>query len=227
MEFLPHGNRYARDASYVVPISAEGRDVVIIGGGDTGADCYGTAIRQGARSVTQIDINPQASEQRPASDPWPVHARVLRLSSAHEEGGQRAYALSTVALAGDAEGRVSAVTVVEGTRVDRVFTPTPGTERELPAQLVILALGFTGPERGPVVEALGLGLDERGGLVRDESYMTGVPGVFVAGDAGRGQSLVVWAIAEGRAAAAGVDAYLCGQSELPVPISPSSRPLSA
>ncbi|RZS87167.1 glutamate synthase (NADH) small subunit [Motilibacter rhizosphaerae] len=226
MDYLPHGNRTARDATYVPAITAEGKDVVIIGGGDTGADCYGTAIRQGARSITQIDINPQAPTDRPEHDPWPVHARVLRLSSAHEEGGERAYALNTVELVGDGAGSIAEIVVVEGTRVERVFTPTAGTERHLPAQLVILALGFTGPERSPLLAGLGVELDARGGLVRDEDYMTRVPGVFVAGDAGRGQSLVVWAIAEGRAAAAGIDAYLTGATELPFPIPPSARPLA-
>ncbi|RZS82869.1 glutamate synthase (NADH) small subunit [Motilibacter rhizosphaerae] len=226
MEFLPHANRYARDATYAVPVTAEGKDVVIIGGGDTGADCLGTSLRQGARSVTQLEIMPRPTDSRPGTQPWPTYPMVYRVSSAHEEGGERVYAVNTQEFLGDEDGAVRALRLVEVRMVDGRFEPVPGTEREIPAQLVLLAMGFVGPEKGSLVEQLGLQLDPRGALVRDAQYASNVPGVFVAGDCGRGQSLIVWAIAEGRSAAAGADAYLRGgASELPVPIQPTARPL--
>jgi glutamate synthase (NADPH/NADH) small chain len=226
MEFLPHGNRYAKDATYQVPVSAEGKDVVIIGGGDTGADCLGTVIRQGAKSVTQLEILPRPSDARPAHQPWPTYPMVYRVSSAHEEGGQRMYAVNTTAFLGDEDGNVRALRLIEVRMADGRFEPVPGTEREIPAQLVLLAMGFLGPEKGGLVDQLGVELDARGNIVRNASYASSVPNVFVAGDCGRGQSLIVWAIAEGRSAAAGVDAYLRGgESELPAPIPPTARPL--
>jgi glutamate synthase (NADPH) small chain len=225
MEYLPHGNRAALDPGYETPISAAGRDVVIIGGGDTGADCLGTAHRQGARSVTQLEILPEPPPTRPDSTPWPTWPLVLRTSSAHEEGGQRVYSVSTQRFLGDEQGRVRALALVEVEMVDGRFAPVEGTERELPADLVLLAMGFLGPEPGGLLEQLGLATDARGNVVRDSAYMTPVPGVFVAGDAGRGQSLIVWAIAEGRSCAAAVDRWLTGETTLHAPVPPTARPL--
>jgi glutamate synthase (NADPH/NADH) small chain len=227
MEYLPPANRAALDPSYAVPVSARGKHVVIIGGGDTGADCLGTAHRQGAASVTQLEIMPRPADERPASTPWPTWPLIFRTSSAHEEGGERVYAVSTSRLVGDQENRVRALELAEVTMVDGRFQPVEGTTRVIPADLVLLAMGFTGPQQAGLVEQLGVDLDARGNVTRDESFMTSVPGVFAAGDAGRGQSLIVWAIAEGRAAASGVDAWLTGQpSVLPRPIAPTARPLA-
>jgi glutamate synthase (NADPH/NADH) small chain len=221
MEYLPQSNRASLGHEVPGQITAAGKDVVIIGGGDTGADCLGTAIRQGARTVTQLEILAQPPMQRPEHQPWPTYPMVFRVSSAHEEAGERVYAVSTQELVGEG-GRVRALRLVE---VDAAFRPVAGTEREIPAELVLLAMGFTGPERSGLLEQLGVELDERGNVARDASYATSVDGVFVAGDAGRGQSLVVWAIAEGRAAAAAVDRYLTGDTSLPSPIPPTARPL--
>jgi glutamate synthase (NADPH/NADH) small chain len=227
MEYLPHANRAALDPAYEVPVSARGKHVVIIGGGDTGADCLGTAHRQGAASVTQLEIMPRPADERPSTNPWPTWPLVYRTSSAHEEGGERVYAVSTNRLVGDDDGRVRSLELVEVVMADGRFEPVEGTTREIPAELVLLAMGFTGPQQPGVVEQLGVDLDPRGNVVRDDDYMTSVPGVFVAGDAGRGQSLIVWAIAEGRAAASGVDAWLTGRpSHLPRPIEPTARPLA-
>jgi glutamate synthase (NADPH) small chain len=206
-------------------ISARGRHVVIIGGGDTGADCLGTAHRQGAASVTQLEILPRPPDERPASQPWPTHPAIFRVSSAHEEGGARVYAVSTERFLGDDNGRVRALVLVEVERSGAGFAPVPGTERELPCDLVLLAMGFTGAERGPLMTGLGVEFDDRGNVARDGTFATSAPGVFVAGDMGRGQSLIVWAIAEGRSAAAAVDAYLCGDTALPTAIKPSAAPL--
>jgi glutamate synthase (NADPH) small chain len=222
MEFLPQSNRASLGQDVPDQITATGRDVVIIGGGDTGADCLGTAIRQGAASVTQLEILAQPPVDRPAGQPWPTYPMTFRVSSAHEEAGDRVYAVSTQEFLGDQSGRVRALRLVE---VDASFQPVEGTEREIPAGLVLLAMGFTGPERPGLLEQLGVDLDERGNVARDTSYASSVDGVFVAGDAGRGQSLIVWAIAEGRAAAAAVDAYLTGATSLPSPIPPTARPL--
>jgi glutamate synthase (NADPH/NADH) small chain len=226
MEFLPPANRVALGEPVIDQISADGKDVVIIGGGDTGADCLGTSIRQGARSVTQLEIMPRPSEERPSSQPWPTYPMLYRVSSAHEEAGERVYAISTQRFLGDEHGRVSALQLVEVEMVDGRFTPVEGSERVLPAQLVLLAMGFTGPAADTLVADLGVALDERGNVARNRSYASSVPGVFVAGDAGRGQSLIVWAIAEGRACAAGVDAHLCGSTTLPAPIPPTARSLA-
>src|ERR671910_556193 len=226
MEFLPQANRVALGEAPTADdseqILATGKDVVIIGGGDTGADCLGTSIRQGARSITQLEIMPQPGEDRPSGQPWPTYPMTFRVSSAHEEGGDRVYAVSTQEFVGDGDGRVAGLRLVE---VDAKFQPVEGTEREIPAQLVLLAMGFVGPEKAGLVEQLGVELDERGNVRRDESYAASVPGVYVAGDVGRGQSLIVWAIAEGRSAAASVDAFLTGQTALPVAIPPTARPL--
>jgi glutamate synthase (NADPH/NADH) small chain len=206
-------------------ISARGRDVVIIGGGDTGADCLGTALRQGAASVTQLEILPRPPGHRPASQPWPVHPAIFRVSGAHEEGGERVYAVSTQQFLGDENGRVRALVLMEAEPSGGGFQPVPGTERELACDLVLLAMGFTGAESGPLVADLGVEFDSRGNIARDGAFATSAPGVFVAGDAGRGQSLIVWAIAEGRSAAAAVDSYLCGDTILPASISPTAAPL--
>jgi glutamate synthase (NADPH) small chain len=226
MEFLPQANRAALGEDPVPTgadqITAAGKDVVIIGGGDTGADCLGTSIRQGAASVTQLEILAQPPADRPTHQPWPTYPMTFRVSSAHEEAGDRVYAVSTQEFLGDSDGGVRALRLVE---VDASFQPVAGSEREIPAQLVLLAMGFTGPEQPGLVEQLGVDLDERGTIARDASYATSVDGVFVAGDAARGQSLIVWAIAEGRAAAAAVDEYLTGHTSLPRPIPPTARPL--
>ncbi len=222
MEFLPQGNRAALGEEVEGQITATGKHVVIIGGGDTGADCLGTSIRQQPASVTQLEIMARPPEERPAGQPWPTYPMTFRVSSAHEEGGERVYAVSTQEFLGDEDGRVRALRLVE---VDAKFQPVEGTEREIPAELVLLAMGFVGPER-PRLEQLGVDLDERGNVKRDGAYASTVDGVFAAGDAGRGQSLIVWAIAEGRAAAAAVDTYLTGSTTLPAPIPPTARPLT-
>ncbi|MFT3872110.1 MAG: glutamate synthase subunit beta [Nocardioides sp.] len=222
MEYLPQANRVALGVEVPDQIHAGGKDVVIIGGGDTGADCLGTALRQGAASVTQLEIMPRPPQDRPAGQPWPTYPMTFRISSAHEEGGDRVYAVSTREFLGDDAGRVRALRLSE---VDGSFQPVPGTEREIPAQLVLFAMGFVGPQQPGLVEQLGVALDERGNIVRDASYATSIEGVFVAGDAGRGQSLIVWAIAEGRSAASAVDRYLTGSTTLPAPIPPTARPV--
>jgi glutamate synthase (NADPH) small chain len=225
MEYLPLANRTVAAAEGEPAISASGRNVVIIGGGDTGADCLGTAIRQGATSVTQLEILPRPPDQRPGSQPWPTHPAIFRVSSAHEEGGERVYAASTQRFLGDESGQVRGLVLTEGTASTGGFEPVPGSDRELACDLVLLAMGFTGAERGPLVTELGVDFDSRGNIARDGSFATSLPGVFVAGDAGRGQSLIVWAIAEGRSAAAAVDAYLCGDTSMPAPIGPATAPL--
>ncbi len=225
MEFLPQANRAALGQEVPGQITATGKHVVIIGGGDTGADCLGTSIRQNAASVTQLEILPMPPEQRPASQPWPTYPMIFRVSSAHEEDGERVYSVSTSEFVGDADGNVTTLRLSEVAFSNGRFEPVPGTERELPADLVLLAMGFVGPEKPGLVEQLGVDLDPRGNVARDENYATSVPGVFVAGDAGRGQSLIVWAIAEGRSCANGVDAYLQGSSRLPKPILPTERPM--
>jgi glutamate synthase (NADPH/NADH) small chain len=226
MDYLPQANRVALGETVEDQVVATGKDVVIIGGGDTGADCLGTAVRQGAASITQLEIMPRPGDDRTPEQPWPTYPMTYRVSSAHEEAGERVYAVSTQRFLGDDAGQVRALRLVEVELVDGRFAEVEGSEREIPAQLVLLAMGFVGPERSGVVEQLGVELDDRGTIVRDRSYMSSVPGVFVAGDCGRGQSLIVWALAEGRAAAAGVDAYLAGSTTLPSPIAPTARPLT-
>jgi glutamate synthase (NADPH) small chain len=216
----------ARGAAGEPAISAHGRHVVIIGGGDTGADCLGTVLRQGAASVVQLEIMPRPPDQRPDSEPWPTYPLIYRVSSAHEEGGERVYAVSTQEFLGDETGRVRALRLIEAEPDGRGFRPLPGTERELRCDLVLLAMGFTGAERGALLTGLGVDFDTRGNVARDGGYATSAPGVFVAGDMGRGQSLIVWAIAEGRSAAAAVDRYLAGDTLLPVAIAPTARPLT-
>ncbi len=225
MEYLPFGNRQALGELDEPPINAHGKHVVIIGGGDTGADCLGTAHRQGALSVTQLEIMPAPPDRRAETNPWPTYPMVMRVSSAHEEGGERLYSVNTERFVGDEDGNVRALLIHEVERVDGRFQKVEGTERELPADLIFLAMGFTGAERTGLVDALGVEIDQRGNVARDGDFMSTVPGVFVAGDIGRGQSLIVWAIAEGRAAAGAVDAWLTGSSMLPRPVTPTAVPL--
>ena len=227
MEYLPPANRVALGETVENQVTAAGKHVVIIGGGDTGADCVGTAHRQGAASVTQLEIMPQPPAGRPQITPWPTWPLMLRTSPAHEEGGERVFSVSTQEFVGTEDGKVRALRLVEVTAGPNGFEPVEGSERELPADLVLLAMGFVGPERSPLLEQLGVELDQRGAIARDASYATNVDGVYVAGDAGRGQSLIVWAIAEGRACAAAVDRYLTGSTELPAPVAPTDRPLTA
>jgi glutamate synthase (NADPH/NADH) small chain len=224
MEYLPQQNRKCEgdDVAADEFITAEGKHVVIIGGGDTGADCLGTAHRQGAKSVHQLEIVGKPPLARASNNPWPEWPQIFRVSSAHEEGGERLYAVSTTEFVGDGEGRVKALKGVqveqknEGGRL--TFAPIAGTEFELKADLVLLAMGFTGAERPGLVTDLGIELTPRGNVKRDARWMTNVPGIFVAGDMQRGQSLIVWAIAEGRSAARGVDTFLMGRSDLPAPV---------
>jgi len=226
MEFLPYGNLQALGELDDPPINAHGKHVVIIGGGDTGADCLGTSHRQGAASVTQLEIMPAPPERRAHdSNPWPTYPMIMRVSSAHEEGGERLYSVNTERFLGDSadgtEGHVRALLLHEVERVDGRFQKVEGTERELPADLVFLAMGFTGAQREGLIDELGVEVDGRGNVARDKEFMSTEPGVFVAGDMGRGQSLIVWAIAEGRAAAAAADTWLTGNSMLPRPVTPT------
>jgi glutamate synthase (NADPH/NADH) small chain len=223
MDYLTLQNR--RCEGDTVPdsefISAAGKRVVIIGGGDTGADCLGTVHRQGARSVHQFEVLPKPPDTRAENNPWPQWPQIFRISGAHEEGGERLYSVSTTEFVGDGDGRVQSlrgVSVVLAQENGRmVFKNVPGSDFSLECELVLLAMGFTGPERS-VVDQLGVKLTDRGTVWRDEQWMTSVPGVFTAGDMQRGQSLIVWAIAEGRSAARGVDQWLTGQSHLPAPL---------
>ncbi len=222
MEFLPLANRFGAHGE----INASGKHVVIIGGGDTGADCLGTAHRQGAASVTQLEIMPRPPALRSEAHPWPVYPMIFRVSSAHEEGGERVYAVSTEEFLPGPSGRVGTLRLSEVSLSGGGFSPVPGTARDIPAELVLLAMGFTGAERPGLVSSLGVSLDARGNVARSPSFETSVPGVFVAGDMGRGQSLIVWAIAEGRACAAAVDSYLGGGADLPSPIPATARPIA-
>jgi glutamate synthase (NADPH/NADH) small chain len=216
MEFLPPQNK--RNEGDVVPaegaILATGKRVVIIGGGDTGADCLGTSHRQGALSVTQFELLPKPPEQRSESTPWPLWPMQLRVESSHEEGGIREWSVATTSFTADEHGNVRQLHAVR-VGAPPSFESQPGTEFTLDADLVLLAMGFTGPVRGGMIEQLGVKLDARGNVATDERHMTSVDGVFAAGDMRRGQSLVVWAIAEGRKAARGVDEWLMGSSRLP------------
>ena len=225
MEFLPWGNKQALGETTNPDISVTGKHVVILGGGDTGADCLGTSIRQGAASVTQLEIMPRPTEERPSSQPWPMYPMIYRVSSAHEEEDNRLFSVSTEEFIADESGNLKALKIIETELVDGKFQPIPGTEKEIPADFVFLAMGFTGPEKSVLLEQLEVELDERGNIKRNNSYESTADGVFVAGDAGRGQSLIVWAIAEGRSAAAAVDIYLEGETQLHAPIEPTARPL--
>ena len=226
MEYLPLANRVQQGDAESSPIDVAGKHVVIIGGGDTGADCLGTSHRQGAASVTQLEILPEPPQTRAESNPWPQWSLILRTSSAHEEGGERVYSVNTERFLDDGNGNVKALLLHEVEMVDGRFTKIEGTDRELPADFVFLAMGFLGPEKGSWLEELGVEFDERGNVRRDDNFMSSVPGVFVAGDMGRGQSLIVWAIAEGRSCAAGADRYLVGETNLPSPVLPTTRPIA-
>ena len=227
MEYLPWGNKQALGELKDEPkISAKGKRVIILGGGDTGADCLGTAIRQGASHITQIEILPRPSDERPSTQPWPTYPAVYRVSSAHEESGERLYSISTQEFMKNSQGNLIGLKIVETKYENGKFEPVAGTERVLDADLVLLALGFTGPEQNSLVADLELELDERGNIKRNKDFATNVENVFVCGDAGRGQSLIVWAIAEGRSTAAAVDQHLMGRTQLPSPIEPTSKPLT-
>ena len=225
MEYLPIANKVQEGDFSDAAIDAKDKNVVIIGGGDTGADCLGTALRQGARQVVQLEIMPRPPEERSDGNPWPQYSMIYRVSSAHEEGGERVYSVNTERFLDDGNGNVRALLVHEVEMRNGRFEKVEGTDREIPADLVFLAMGFVGPEKGSWLEQLGVAFDERGNVARGADYQTNVPGVFVAGDMGRGQSLIVWAIAEGRACAAGVDTHLMGSTTLPSPIPPTARPL--
>ena len=225
MEFLPWGNRQGLGEVETPEINVTGKHVVILGGGDTGADCLGTSVRQGAASVTQLEIMPRPTEERPAGQPWPTYPMIYRVSSAHEELDNRLFAVSTEEFLGDGNGNLRALKIVETKFENGKFEPVPGTEKELPADFVFLAMGFTGPEKTALIDQLEVELDERGNIKRGLDYQSSQEGIFVAGDAGRGQSLIVWAIAEGRSAAAEVDKYLTGETQLPAPILPTARPM--
>ena len=203
-------------------ISAEGRHVVIIGGGDTGADCLGTVHRQGARSVSQFEVMPRPPDVRATDNPWPQWPLIFRTSSAHEEGGERLYSVSTERFTGDASGRVTSLHAVRGEMLREGgrmrFVALPDSGFDVQADLVLLAMGFLGPERGTLLSDLGVRMTDRGNVWRDGNWMTSEDGVFAAGDLQRGQSLIVWAIADGRSAARGVDTYLTGASSLPAAV---------
>ena len=225
MDYLTAQNRRCAgdELSAGEMLSAEGKDVIIIGGGDTGADCLGTALRQNARSVRQLELLPRPPDSRGPDNPWPQWPQIFRVSTAHEEGGERMYSVSTQGFVGDAAGRVTALRAaqVEPSVVNgrTVFQNVPGSDVELPAGLVLLAMGFTGAERTGLLEQFGVRITDRGTVWRDQAWMTNVPGVFTAGDMQRGQSLIVWAIADGRSCARGVDQFLMGESDLPAPVS--------
>jgi glutamate synthase (NADPH/NADH) small chain len=225
MEYLTQANRAVAGLSVVNQVSAKGKRVVILGGGDTGADCLGTATRQGATSVTTLAIGQRPPESRPDTQPWPIFPNLYEISSAHEEFGERKYLSSTVEFIGK-EGKVSGIRIADTSFIEGKRVPTPGTEKVIEADLVLLALGFSGPEVKPVVSEIQISVDQQSNFARMGNFGTELEGVFVAGDAGRGQSLIVWAIAEGRAAAASIDMFLEGTTELPSPVKASDQPIS-
>jgi glutamate synthase (NADPH/NADH) small chain len=222
MEYLPFANRVQQGDLMDSPIDVKGKKVVIIGGGDTGADCLGTAHRQGAESIHQFEIMPRPPDSRAESTPWPTWPLMFRTASAHEEGGERVFSVNTECFVDDGNGRVRALKAHEVEMVDGRFTKVEGTDFELEADFVFLAMGFTGPESAWITEQFGVELDPRSNVARDQRFATNVEGVFVAGDMGRGQSLIVWAIAEGRACVASVDRHLMGTTDLPSPITPDA-----
>ncbi|MEO6827740.1 MAG: glutamate synthase subunit beta [Microbacteriaceae bacterium] len=226
MEYLVEQNRVGAGDQVPDQITAAGKHVVVLGGGDTGSDCIGTAHRQQAASVTNLAIGLQPPSERPAHQPWPTNPTLFEVQSSHEEGGKREYLASTIEFLANQVGEVRAIRVAETEYLDGRRVPKAGTEREIPADLVLLALGFSGPESAQVHDQLGLPVDDRGNFGRGGDYQSDQPGVFIAGDAGRGQSLIVWAIAEGRAAASAVDRYLEGETQLPFPVKPTDRPIS-
>jgi glutamate synthase (NADPH/NADH) small chain len=225
MEYLPWANRVQEGDLAETPITAHGKHVVIIGGGDTGADCLGTAIRHGAAEIHQFEILARPPDERPDVNPWPTWPLIFRTSSAHEEGCERVFSVNTECFLGDDDGNVRALRAHEVEMVDGKFVKIEGSDFELQCELVLLAMGFVGPQRDGLLEKLGIELNERGNVTRDRQFATNRDGVFVAGDMGRGQSLIVWAIAEGRACAAAVDEWLMGSTALPAPITPDARPL--
>jgi glutamate synthase (NADPH/NADH) small chain len=226
MDYLVQQNRAGAGDTVDNQLTAEGKHVIVIGGGDTGADCIGTAHRQGALSVTSLAIGIQPPEDRPDHQPWPMYPTVFEVSSAHEEGGEREYLASTVEFLANESGEVRALRVAETEYLDGRRVPKSGTEREIPADLVLIAMGFTGAEHESLDEQLRIPFDDRGNVARGDEYETSASGVFVAGDAGRGQSLIVWAIAEGRAAASAVDKFLEGETQLPFPVRPTDRAIA-
>lgn len=226
MDYLVQANRVGAGDIVAEQLTAQGKHVVVLGGGDTGADCIGTAHRQGALSVTNLAIGIQPPEERPDHQPWPMIPTLFEVSSAHEEGGERVYLASTVEFLRNESGDVRAVRLAETEYMDGRRVPKSGTEREIDADLVLLALGFIGPEPDSIADQIALPFETSGTLERDEAYQTSRSGVFVAGDAGRGQSLIVWAIAEGRAAAAAVDRYLEGETRLPSPVKPTDHAIA-
>jgi len=213
MEYLLQQNRHVAGEAVAGQILATGRQVVIIGGGDTGADCLGTAHRQKPQSVHQFEIMPMPPPERSASTPWPLWPLQLRTESAHEEGGTREWAVATTRFSGDENGRVKQLHAIRVGPPPK-FEPIPGTDFTIEADLVLIAMGFLGPVKNGMLESLGMQLDARGNVECDANHMTSVPGVFAAGDMRRGQSLVVWAISEGRKAARGIDKYLMGDTRL-------------
>jgi len=226
MEYLPLANRVQNGEMSASPIDVGGTKVVIIGGGDTGADCLGTAHRQGASEIHQFEIMPRPPAERAGTTPWPTWPLMYRTSSAHEEGGERVFSVNTECFVDDGHGRVRALKAHDVELVDGKFTKVEGSDFELECDHVFLAMGFTGPESAWITEQFGAELDARSNVARDHGWATNVDGVFVAGDMGRGQSLIVWAIAEGRSCAAAVDRYLMGETQLPSPVAPTDRPLA-
>ena len=224
MDYLVPANRAVAGDNPVDHIDAKGKNVIILGGGDTGADCLGTALRQGAASVTTLAIGKKPPTERSGNQPWPMDPTLFEVQSAHEEGGERTYLASTVEFVGDAAGNLTGLVVAETEYFDGGRRPKAGTEKTIPADLVFLALGFTGAE-ATLSDQLGVDIAERGNVARSQHFETNVPGVFVAGDAGRGASLIVWAIAEGRSAAARADAFLGGRTSLPAPVTAHDAPI--
>ncbi|GGJ77223.1 dihydropyrimidine dehydrogenase subunit A [Pilimelia anulata] len=228
MEHLVPANRVVAGRAATPAVDAAGKHVVIIGGGDTGADCLGVAHRQGAASVTQLDRYPTPPADRDGDrDPWPTWPLILRDYPAHEEGGDRVFGVAVREYVDDGTGAVRAVRVADVVVRNRVATVVPGTERELPADLVLLAIGFEGTEEQPLLAQFGVRRNARGAVDARPDWQTDADGVFVAGDMHRGASLIVWAIAEGRAAAAAIHTYLGGATPLPSPVTPSANPLTA
>ncbi len=225
MEYLPGSNRVQEGDFEQPPVTSKDMNVIIIGGGDTGADCLGTAHRQGAKSIHQFEILPRPPANRDSSMPWPTYPMTFKMTSAHEEGGERVYSVSTECFLGDEDGNVRGLRAheVEMKSADgrMTFVKIEGSDFEIPAERVYLAMGFLGPERAGLLEQLGVELDERSNVKRDTQFLSSVPNVYACGDMGRGQSLIVWAIAEGRAAAHHVDSALMGRTMLPVPIKPT------
>ncbi|MGB3730871.1 glutamate synthase subunit beta [Microbacterium sp.] len=219
MDYLVQSNRAVAGDAVPDQLTAEGKHVVVIGGGDTGSDCIGTAHRQGALSVTSLAIGRRPGDERREDQPWPTQPTLFEVQSSHEEGGERTYLASTVEFLADEHGALRALRVAETAFVDGRRVPQSGTEREIPAELVLLAMGFTGPETGTIGHEGAAHVSAGGRLRRDGRFATSEPGVYIAGDAGRGQSLIVWAIAEGRAAAASIDHDLMGGTALPTPVS--------